>query len=133
MLKETSERIVRHYLLVGLGGFLGANLRFWLATRVAARFGTAFPYGTLIINVSGSFLIGLILAYLLRHPSRSDAYRLFLTVGFLGGYTTFSSFAFESLSLIQRDASMLALINLVGSVLLGLAAVTIGYTLGHAI
>lgn len=121
------------YLLVGLGGFCGANARYWMANWAAQRFGTLFPYGTLIINVSGSFLIGLVLAYLSDRSNLSPNYRILLATGFIGAYTTFSTFTFESLTLLQQGDYLLGVTNLLGSLALGLLAVFAGYRLGHAI
>lgn len=121
------------YLIVGLGGFLGANARFWLATWAANRFGSAFPYGTMIINVSGSFVIGMVLAYLSERAWLSDAYRLLFVTGFLGAYTTFSTFMFESLTLVREGAYAPGTLNLLASLVLGLAAVFSGYVAGRTI
>ena len=114
------------YLLVGLGGFLGANARYLVAHCIGLRYSTSFPYGTLVINVSGSFVIGLFLVLVterfLVHPN----WRLFFSVGFLGAYTTFSTFSFESLALIQNGFWLLSLLNMVGSVVLGLTAALSG-------
>jgi CrcB protein len=119
------ERYV-DYLLVGIGGCLGANARYLLATWIGVRYGTHFPYGTMVINVSGSFVIGLFLVLIserfLVHPN----WRLFFSVGFLGGYTTFSAFSFESLALILHGAWPLGFVNIVGSVVLGLLATLSG-------
>lgn len=119
------------YLLVGLGGFLGTNARYLVANWIGGRYGTSFPYGTLVINVSGSFIIGLFLILIterfLVHPN----WRLFFSVGFLGGYTTFSTFSFESLVLILSGAWFPGLINLIGSVVLGLGATLCGMALAR--
>jgi fluoride exporter len=114
------------YLLIGIGGFLGANARYLIGGWIAERYGTSFPYGTLVINVSGSFVIGFFLVLtterILAHPN----WRLFFAIGFLGAYTTFSTFSFETFALVQERSYLLALANIVGSVALGLIAVLIG-------
>jgi CrcB protein len=119
------------YLIIGLGGFLGCNARYLLGGWIAERYGTSFPYGTLVINVSGSFVIGFFLVLtserFIVHPN----WRLFFTIGFLGGYTTFSTFSFETFSLIQDRSYFLALANMVGSVVLGQVAVVAGMILAR--
>ena len=119
-------RHVVTYLLIGIGGFLGANARYLVAGWVTERLGRSFPYGTLIINISGSFILGLFLGL---HSDRllvHENWRLFFAIGFLGAYTTFSTFSFESLALLQEGSSFLALANMVGSVLLGVLAALAG-------
>jgi CrcB protein len=114
------------YLVIGLGGFLGANARYLLGTWVAERYGTSFPYGTLVINVSGSFVIGFFLVLISERFVLHPNWRFFFAVGFLGAYTTFSTFSFESLTLLQDGAWWLGLANMVGSVVLGLMAALTG-------
>jgi CrcB protein len=92
------------YLWVGAGGGLGAIARFALGAGVAARLGTAFPAGTLLINVTGSLAIGVLLVLLTERLAAPPVWRLFLVVGFLGGYTTFSSYTFEALALLEAGA-----------------------------
>lgn len=88
-------------LWIGLGGFIGANARYFLGRAIIERYGAAFPWGTLTINVLGSLLIGIILEFLAQRAISDPAYRLFLVVGFLGGFTTFSSFAIETVRLLD--------------------------------
>ena len=114
------------YLLIGLGAFLGANCRYVLSDWAAARFGATFPYGTLIVNVTGSFLIGLFLTLVTERIAIDPAWRLLIAAGFLGGYTTFSSYVFEALALLRTGEYGLALLYTLGSVILGLAAVIAG-------
>jgi fluoride exporter len=114
------------YLVIGLGGFLGANARYLLGTWIVARYGTSFPYGTLVINVSGSFVIGLFLVLISERFVLHPHWRLFVVVGFLGAYTTFSAFSFESLALLLDGAWWRGLANMVGSVILGLIAALSG-------
>jgi CrcB protein len=119
------------YLVVGLGGFLGANARYLVAEWIGGRYGTSFPYGTLVINVSGSFVIGLFLVYITERLRVDSHWRLFFSVGFLGAYTTFSTFSFESLVLLQQGFWGLGLVNILGSVLLGLLATLAGMALAR--
>jgi fluoride exporter len=121
------------YLMVGVGGGLGSILRFWLGSYVGSRMGTRFPYGTFIINVTGSFLIGFVFALLTTRTTWSPNWRYLIPVGFIGGYTTFSSFEFETLRAIQDGQIYLGVLYVVSSVVLGLFAVWGGVVTGSAI
>ena len=121
------------YLWVGLGGFLGANARYALGAWIVQRAGPAFPWHTLLINVTGSLAIGAILTLLTERLVADPAWRLFLVVGFLGGYTTFSSYTFEGLELLREGEWLAALWYALGSNLLGLAATYLGMVLARAI
>ena len=119
-------------VILSIGGALGVNARYWLGVLMARWAGPRFPWATVLINVTGSFAIGflaVILAYRWPHPMG----RLFVVTGFLGGYTTFSSFAFESLKLWEDGEKGLSLANTFGSVAAGLLAVTLGVALGRAV
>src|SRR5262249_37071436 len=123
---DTAETGRVQYLVMSLGGILGANARYLLGTWIAQRYGTSFPYGTLVINVSGSFVIGLFLMLIAERFVLHPNWRLFFAVGFLRAYTTFSTFSYESVVLLQNGAWRLGLVNMVGSVVLGPIAVVIG-------
>ena len=115
--------------LLSVGGSLGVNARYWLGVAVSRWAGPQFPWATLAINVSGSFAIGLLTVLLARwlpHPHM----RLLVVVGFLGGYTTFSSFSAEALVLWERGERWPCLGYVVGSVGAGLVAVVLGTMLG---
>ncbi|MGE0682253.1 MAG: fluoride efflux transporter CrcB [Candidatus Binatia bacterium] len=116
--------------MIGLGGILGANARYLVAGWVTQRFGLAFPWGTFLINISGSFVLGLFMAYMLRHPAYYYP-RLFFAVGFLGAYTTFSTFSLESLQLIQNGRFLATLFYVIGSAALGLSGAWLGFTFGQ--
>ncbi len=118
------------YLVIGIGGVLGANARYLVAAWAARRFGLVFPYGTFFINLSGSFILGLFLAFMLKYPTYHYL-RLFFAVGFLGAYTTFSTFSFESLQLLQNGHLMLSLTYVVSSAVLGVSGAWVGFTLGR--
>lgn len=118
------------YLVIGLGGFLGANTRYLVAGWAAQRFGAIFPYGTFIINISGSFILGFFLAFLRDRAFIHPHYRLFFATGFLGAYTTFSTFSYESLQLLQDGSILLGFTNVLGSVIAGLIGVFVGFVLG---
>ncbi len=121
------------YLLVGVGGFVGANARFLLARWLGVLVETRFPLGTFVINVSGSFLLGVIgtLAGEKVFPD-SDAVRLALGVGFLGAFTTFSTFEFETHALLDDGEWLTAATNMVASLFIGLLAVRVGIVAARA-
>jgi CrcB protein len=115
------------YLLVGVGGFIGANARFVVARLVGALFETRFPLGTFIINISGSFLLGVLGTLVAqRVMPNSESMRLALGVGFLGAYTTFSTFEFETHALFDDGSWLTATTNMFGSLFVGLLAVRAG-------
>jgi CrcB protein len=115
------------YLLVGVGGFVGANARFVVARGVGTLFDTRFPLGTFVINISGSFLLGVLGAIVAqRVPVNSESIRLALGVGFLGAFTTFSTFEFETHALFEDGSWLTATTNMVGSLAVGLIAVRAG-------
>ena len=118
------------YLVIGIGGVLGANARYLVAGWAARRFGLVFPYGTFFINLSGSFILGLFMAFMLKHPTYHYL-RLFFAVGFLGAYTTFSTFSFESLQLLQNGRVLLSLTYVVSSAVLGVSGAWFGFSLGR--
>jgi CrcB protein len=115
---------------VGLGGFLGANARYLLGGFISQRWGTVFPLGTFVINVTGSFILGFFLAYAQDRPWLEPSARLTFAVGFVGAYTTFSTFEYETMRLIQQREIMLAMWNIFGSLLTGMVGVFGGYALG---
>lgn len=113
------------YAMVMLGGAVGSLARYLIGTAIMTRLGVRFPMGTLVINVSGSFIIGMLMT-LLAERQPHPYWRLLLVVGFLGGYTTFSSFAWETLALVKEGGRWLAMFNVAGSVLFGYLAVWLG-------
>jgi fluoride exporter len=120
------------YVWVGLGGLVGAVARFAVGKQAAERLGTAFPYGTLLVNVTGSLAIGLVVAFVLARVT-DPAWRLLLVAGFLGGYTTFSAFAFEAVALLQDGRWGRAVLYVLASNLIGLAACWGGLALGRGL
>ncbi len=115
-----------NYLLVFLGGGLGTCLRHAVNVTAARLFGTGFPAGTFIINVTGSLVMGLIAGYLAFKGNAAQPWRLFVMTGILGGYTTFSTFSLDSVTLFQRGETVLAALYIAGSVVLGLVGLIAG-------
>ncbi len=120
-------------LLIGLGGFAGAISRYLVDGFVTDRTAGAFPWGTMAVNLSGSFVLGLLFAMTAERAILPADIRAPVMIGFIGAYTTFSTFMLESWVLIENGSYLSAVANLGGSVLLGLAAVLAGLTLGRAI
>lgn len=113
-------------LIVGAAGFCGAILRFAVQNLCVRLFGPSFPIGTLLINISGSCLLGWFLTLQAARWPMSDALRLAVSVGFVGSYTTFSTWAYDSHVMLATGESLKAAVNLLGSMALGLAAVHLG-------
>lgn len=124
---------MERFLWVCLGSALGGGARYLTAQLAATLLGAAFPWGTLTVNVVGSFLIGLIMHVGLTTELISPTMRLFLTTGVMGGLTTYSTFNYETLGFLQEGAWELGLANLLGTVVLCLAAGVLGLAAGRAI
>lgn len=118
---------------IGLGGFGGAIARYLVDTSVASRFGGAFPWGTLVVNLSGSLVLGLLFALVTERAQLPAALRGPAMIGFVGAYTTFSTLMLETWRLAEDGALALAVANAVGSVLLGLVALLVGLTIGRSL
>ena len=121
-------------LLVATGGAIGAAARYLAGLWIAARLGTSFPWGTFFVNVTGSFLIGIVLVLVVGGTLPAGA-RLFFAVGILGGYTTFSSLSYETLQLLAGGGNVVGpvLLNTLGQLLAGLLAVYLGVVVGRAL
>ncbi len=117
------------YLIVFLGGGLGAAMRHGINLASARAFGTGFPYGTMLINISGSLVMGLVAAYFAFKGDASQHWRLFLTTGILGGYTTFSAFSLDAALLYERGAIGPAAVYVLASVALSIAGLFAGFAL----
>jgi CrcB protein len=117
------------YIIVVLGGGVGSLARYVLGTAIMSRFGGKFPLGTMVINVTGSFAIGVLMTLVTERLQLHPYWRLGLVIGFLGGYTTFSSLEYESLRAVREGGLIPGLFNMVGSVVLGFVAVWAGAVL----
>lgn len=119
------------YFYIAVGGSLGSIARYWVGANVSGRLGTRFPYGTFVINITACAIIGFALTYLGRHVELSPAWRFLIPVGFVGAYSTFSTYEWETLSTLRSGAFMLAALYAVGSLVLGLVAVWSGSLLAE--
>ena len=120
-------------LIIALGGALGAVSRFLLGNGVSRALGSALPYGTFVINIVGCFAMGLLMTIIVDREMLPATWRLFLCVGFLGGFTTFSSFGYEALMLLTEGRLLAALAYVGGSVVLGLVAAAAGVLCARAV
>ncbi len=121
------------YLMVGLGGALGSMLRFWAGGVISNRLGIRFPYGTFVINCTGSFLIGFIVTLLAERTHWSPNWRYLIPIGFIGGYTTFSTFELETFRSSQDGEMLVASLNILLSVIVGFFSVWLGVITGRTI
>jgi fluoride exporter len=119
------------YLMVGIGGALGSILRFWVGGYVSNRLGVRFPYGTFLINCTGSFLIGFVVTLLAERTHWSPNWRYLIPIGFIGGYTTFSTFELETFRNFQDGEILIAGLNVALSVVIGFASVWLGVIAGR--
>lgn len=124
---------MQKYLLIALGGALGSVARYWVGSEISGRMGIRFPYGTLVVNLTACAVIGFTLTYLGHRLEISPVWRYLIPVGFIGAYSTFSTFEWETLSTLRSGAFALAALYAVGSVILGLAATWGGAVLAEAI
>lgn len=127
------DSIVNDIVVISIGAIFGANAR-WLISRFAARLlGLVFPYGTLFINVTGSFIVGFFMIWATERVLLDPRWRLLIVVGFCGAFTTFSSFAFETMALFEQGQWLLMSANFLSNNLLCLAAALAGMALARAI
>ena len=116
-------------LAIGVGGFFGSLSRYWISGLLITTFGTNFPVGTMGVNLFGSFLLGMAMSFQLNSQMGYSPLFLGITVGFLGAFTTFSTFSFETMHLLKNGSHLLGLLNIAGNVIICLLASTIGYLL----
>jgi fluoride exporter len=124
---------LQRYLLIALGGGLGSVARYWVGAAVGGRMGMRFPFGTLVVNISACLVIGFTLTWFGQRAEVSPAWRYLLAVGFIGAYSTFSTYEWETLSTLRSGAFALALLYALGSMALGLAATWCGAALAETI
>ena len=121
------------FLLVGVGGFFGSIARYATSRSIDARFNSIFPYGTLTVNLIGSFILGFVIAWAAKKSGGGENLKLLLATGFCGGFTTFSAFAFENLNLIEQRMTGNAILYISVSLIFGVLAVYGGLQLGKNI
>ena len=124
---------MQKYLLIAAGGALGSIARFWVGSTISGRLGTKFPYGTFVINITACVIIGFTLTYMSKRADLNPAWRYLFPVGFIGAYSTFSTYEWETLSTLRSGAFALGALYAVGSLVLGLAAVWVGTALADLI
>ena len=121
---------MKSVLYVGLGGFLGANLRFFVCDWAGKKWGEQLPYGTFLVNIIGSFIIGFLVMLIAEKLDLSPQLKQLMITGFLGAFTTFSSFMFDAAQLLSKGQAGNSLLYILGSIILGFAAVIAGSALG---
>lgn len=125
--------MLRTILIVGAGGFIGSVMRYLVQFFVEKELSSTFPWGTFIANISGSFIIGVVFALAHKGNLLSAEWRMFLAVGICGGFTTFSSFAYNNLTMLKEQAYGQFILNVGGSLIFGLLAVYLGMILVRAV
>jgi fluoride exporter len=122
-----------NYILVSTGAAIGGALRFGISSYIQRHIQVIFPYGTLVVNVTGTFILGIIMFYLNEKELIGNEFRLFLTVGFCGGFTTFSTFSYETLTLFRDSEFGLAIYNVFLNVALCLIGIYLAYLISKLI
>ena len=122
-----------NFLIIGIGGFFGAVSRYGVALWIGRQWGRSFPLGTFVINVSGSFLIGLLMSLLAERFMVNPQWRLLFVVGFLGAFTTFSTFEYETGALLKDGEWLIAMLNITLSVVVGFMALKLGEVIAKSI
>lgn len=124
---------MQKYLMIAVGGSLGSIARYWIGSTLSGRLGAKFPYGTFVINMTACVIIGFALTYLGRRTEINPAWRFLIPVGFVGAYSTFSTYEWETLATLRSGAFLLAALYAIGSLLLGLVAVWGGSLLAESL
>ena len=133
LLISKNKKMLRTILLVGSGGFIGSVLRYLVQLFVEKGMSTTFPWGTFVANIAGSFIIGVVFALAQKGNFLNAEWRMFLAVGFCGGFTTFSSFAYNNLTMLKEQTYGQFFLNVGGSLFFGLLAVYLGMILVRAV
>ncbi len=123
---------MQKYLFIALGGALGSIARYWMGANISGRLGTKFPYGTFVVNMTACVIIGFSLTYLGKRAGLNPAWRFLVPVGFVGAYSTFSTYEWETFSSLRSGAFLAATLYAAGSLILGLVAVWAGSLLAGA-
>lgn len=124
---------MQKYFFIAVGGALGSIARYWVGSTISGRLGTKFPYGTFVINISACIIIGFASTFLGKRADLNPAWRFLIPVGFVGAYSTFSTYEWETLSTLRTGAFALAALYAFISLFLGLAAVWCGSMLAEVI
>ena len=124
---------MQKYLFVALGGALGSVARYWIGSAIGGRLGTRFPYGTFVINVTACIIIGFVLTLMGSRTELNPAWRFLIPIGFVGAYSTFSTFEWEIFANLQTGAFLIIALYVVLSLVLGLAGVWGGVLIARAI
>ena len=130
---QGGQRTVSRFLAIAIGGALGALARYGVGSLISNRAGSRFPYATFVINITACFVIGFIVTYLARRPEINSFWRYLVPVGFVGAYSTFSTFELEIFVQLETSAFLPASLYVLGSLLVGLLAVWFGVVLGRAV
>ena len=133
MLHREGGTRLQKYVLIALGGALGSIARFWIGSEVANRMGIRFPYGTFVVNMTACLIIGFSLTFLARRTDLNPVWRFLVPIGFVGAYSTFSTFEWETLATLRTGAFFMASLYVVASIFLGLAAIWCGSLIAEVI
>jgi len=124
---------LQKYFYIAVGGAFGSIARYWVGSTVASRLGTKFPYGTFVINLTACVMIGFSLTFLAKRTGLNPAWRFLVPIGFIGAYSTFSTYEWETLSTLRSGAFLEASLYAFGSLILGLVAIWLGVLIAETI
>jgi CrcB protein len=124
---------MQKYLLIAIGGGLGSMARYWVSSSIAAHMGISFPYGTMAVNLSACLIIGFAISSMGKQAARTSYWRYLVGIGFIGAFSTFSTFEWETLTTLRSAGWILAAVYALGSFILGLVAVWGGSALAEAL